>query len=139
MPSIRLPIVDGSAKLGQVAKAATQAGVGAALVRDGSAFSLVHVKELPAEPDLTAFAVASGIGRMIPQLSGENGGGHGFGIAAEHGEFADVRLANDHLAAVDAPVGYKQCSKHAEHTYPPSYPKSDCPRKDGGTLDLKYF
>ncbi len=140
MPSIRLPIVEGSTTLGQVAKVATKAEVGAALLRAGSGFSLVHVKELPAEPDWTAAVAADTMGRMLPRLSGVGGGtGVSFGIVAEHAGFADVQLADDHLATVNAPVGYKQCSVHAEHTYPPSYPESDCPRQDGGKLDLKYF
>ena len=99
-----------------------------------------YTSRLPAEPDSTAAAAAATIGRMMPRLPGEGGGTRvSFGIAAEHAGFADVQLGDDHLATVNAPVGYKQCSIHAEHTYPPSYPKSDCPRQDGGKLDLKYF
>lgn len=142
MSSIRLPIVEASELLGSVAKIATEAGVGAALVRKGSGLSLLHIDQLTGESGVTASAAAGDIGRTVPRLDlgGESRQGvTSFGISMEDAGFAYLELGDDHLTRLNAPLGYKECSIDAEHTYPPSFPKSDCPHQDGGKLKLKYF
>lgn len=141
MPSIRLPVVEAWEPLGRVAQITSEAGVGAALVRDGADLSLLHMDELPSDPTITARSAALDIGNTIPRfgLNEALRGDGSMGVTAELGGFADLQLGEDHLARINAPVGFKQCSVDADHTYPPSFPKSNCPRQDGGKLTLKYF
>jgi hypothetical protein len=121
----KYPVVDEQISIGEAARAATEASVGAVVVPTGGGYALVDVGGGgDVEHDARVGEIAVRSGTMIE------------GAVDIIGPMASVGGRDLDFRRFDVAAGYKECNLDSSHVYPANYPGSSCPEADGGTLSL---
>lgn len=135
MPASRLPFVGDTTSLGEAARAATEAKVGAVIVARTEGLWILPIGVLPNLAEgtvgdfVSTFAKRVGAPGNFPRRD--------FTLNSIDGGLAEIEFDIHQPWRINVVYGFKECDVNPRHTYPPTYGGTFCTQPCPGNLVLR--
>lgn len=135
MTTARLPLVGDMTLLGEAARVATEAKVGAVVVASTNGLWILPIKMLPDQKVGIVGGFVSSLARRLEAPG--NVAQSDFTLNSIDDGLAEIDFDINHPWRINVVYGFKECDADRRHTYPPTYTGTSCIPPCSGSLVAK--